>query len=99
MTISTMQYAFIPSPASVPAGPVRIEVSSVDVNHGVGIYSPDGVLIAQVQAMPGKTNILETELDEPGAYQLLCMEYCGLAHHQMRGVITVTDAATKDRKS
>lgn len=91
MKITAMQYAFMPSPASVPVGPARIEVTAADVNHGVGIYTPGGTMIAQVQAMPGKVNVLETEFPKPGVYHLLCMEYCGVGHHQMLGVITVTD--------
>lgn len=94
MKITAMQYAFIPSPASIPTGPARIEVSAADVNHGVGIYTPDGKMMAQVQAMPGKINVLETDFKKPGTYHLLCMEYCGIGHHQMVGAITVTNGAS-----
>ena len=90
ITLGTMQFGFIPNPASVPVGPVSMEVTALDVNHGVGVYSPDGVLISQVQAMPGKTNVLQMNFDKPGTYQLLCMEYCGLYHFKMLGAITVT---------
>lgn len=54
-----------------------------DVNHGLGIYGPDGRLRVQVQAMPGYVNQVEYLFDEPGLYQVLCMEFCGVAHHDM----------------
>ncbi|MDH3658659.1 MAG: cytochrome C oxidase subunit I [Alphaproteobacteria bacterium] len=54
-----------------------------DVNHGLGIYGPDGRLHVQVQAMPGYVNQVEHVFDEPGLYQVLCMEFCGVAHHDM----------------
>lgn len=54
-----------------------------DVNHGLGIYGPDGRLRVQVQAMPGYVNQVEYVFEEPGLYQVLCMEFCGVAHHDM----------------
>ena len=44
---------------------MRFDVTSVDVNHGFGVYDPNGRLIGSVQAMPGYTN--ELELDLPPA--------------------------------
>jgi len=84
------QYYWIVSPRSVPAGHVRFVVTSADVNHGLGIYSPSGQMIGSVQAMPGYTNRLNVQLDEPGTYQLSCLEMCGVGHHKMQGKLTVT---------
>ncbi len=68
----------------VTAGePVDFRVTSGDVNHGFGIYDPDLRLVAQVQAMPGYVNVLRHTFDQPGIYQIMCLEYCGLAHHDM----------------
>lgn len=68
----------------VTAGvPVEFHVTSEDVNHGFGIYDPDLRLVAQVQAMPGYQNVLRHTFERPGIYQILCLEYCGLAHHDM----------------
>jgi len=67
----------------VAAVPVEFRVTSVDVNHGFGIYDPHNRLIAQTQAMPGYTNRLVYTFTEPGRYRILCLEYCGLAHHGM----------------
>ncbi len=69
---------------AVTAGePVEFRVTSADVNHGFGIYDPDLRLVAQVQAMPGYVNVLRHTFDRPGTYQILCLEYCGVAHHDM----------------
>jgi len=75
----------------VTAGePVEFHVTSADVNHGLGIYDEAGVLVAQTQAMPGYTNRLRHTFAEPGTYQILCLEYCGLAHHAMTAELHVT---------
>lgn len=68
---------------------VVFSVTSADVNHGVGIYDSDLRLIAQTQAMPHYSNELRMTFDKAGEYQLLCMEYCGLAHHAMVSTFNV----------
>ncbi len=90
VTVSSGQYYWTVNPPSVPPGDVKVSVTSVDVNHGLGIYSPSGEMIGSVQAMPGYTNTVRVTLDEPGEYQLSCLEYCGVGHHLMQGTITVT---------
>ena len=70
---------------------VVFNVTAIDVTHGLGIYDPDMRLITQTQAMPGYTNSLAVTFDAPGTYKLLCMEYCGLAHHGMVSEFTVTE--------
>ncbi len=68
----------------VPAGRIVVfNAHTEDVNHGLGVYGPDGRLHVQVQAMPGYVNQVEYVFDEPGLYQVLCMEFCGIAHHDM----------------
>ena len=62
---------------------VVFEVTAGDVNHGLGIYDPNMRLLGQTQAMPGYVNSLQMTLSEPGTYKLLCLEYCGTAHHAM----------------
>lgn len=69
--------------------PVEFDVTSRDVNHGIGIYNEDMEIIAQTQAMPEYTNTIYITFDEPGTYKVLCLEYCGLAHHQMVTEIVV----------
>jgi cytochrome c oxidase subunit 2 len=68
---------------------VQFELTSRDVNHGFAIYQGKNRLIAQTQAMPGYVNKLQVRFTEPGEYEVLCLEYCGVAHHAMRAVIKV----------
>lgn len=63
--------------------PVEFRVTSADVNHGFGIYDADMHLVAQTQAMPGYTNVIRHAFGKEGTYKILCMEYCGIAHHNM----------------
>lgn len=76
---------------TVPAGrQIEFRVTSADVNHGLGLYDSSGRLVAQTQAMPGYVNRLTHVFDAPGTYRALCLEYCGLVHHNMISEITVT---------
>jgi cytochrome c oxidase subunit II len=85
------QFFWSLQPSSVPAGTrVRFDVSSIDVNHGFGLYDPNGHLIGSVQAMPGYHNRLDFTLSDVGAYQIRCLEYCGLNHSTMQGRFAVT---------
>ena len=72
--------------------PVEFRVTSTDVNHGFGIYDSSMRMLAQVQAMPGYTNKLRYTFEQPGEYRILCMEYCGVAHHAMMATLTVFPA-------
>ncbi|MDD5324396.1 MAG: hypothetical protein PHR71_03635 [Polaromonas sp.] len=69
--------------------PVEFRVTSTDVNHGFGIYNADMHLVAQTQAMPGYTNIIRHTFHDEGTYKILCLEYCGIAHHNMMTEIKV----------
>lgn len=62
---------------------VEFHVTSNDVNHGFGIYDEDMRIVAQTMAMPGYTNKLRYTFTKPGTYKVLCLEYCGLIHHNM----------------
>ena len=101
--VSAMQFAFLMSDKAIdsktPAGESSIElpanqliefrVTSLDVNHGFAIYDQSNNLIAQTQAMPGYVNRLRWKFKEPGNYNILCLEYCGMAHQVMRATLTV----------
>jgi cytochrome c oxidase subunit 2 len=39
--------------------------------------------------MPGYVNKLRVRFPAAGDYEVLCLEYCGVAHHAMRTVIRV----------
>lgn len=84
------QFFWSLAPDRVPEGThVRFDISSVDVNHGFGLYDPGGHLIGSVQAMPGYTNKLDLTFDKPGLYRIRCLEYCGLNHSTMDGSFRV----------
>jgi cytochrome c oxidase subunit II len=70
---------------------VEFHVTSKDVNHGFALYDQGLRIVAQTQAMPGYTNVLRYTFTDPGTYQVLCLEYCGVAHHVMKGEIKVAD--------
>lgn len=75
----------------VQAGqPVEFRLTSGDVNHGFGIYDENLRLVAQAQAMPGYVNRLVHTFDRPGRYRLLCLEFCGVVHHDMVAEFEVT---------
>lgn len=87
------QWSWALSKDTVTAGqPIEFDVTSADVNHGFAIYDPSGKLVSQVQAMPEFTNRLLYTFPEPGTYEILCLEYCGVAHAAMRAAIHVTAA-------
>lgn len=72
--------------------PVVFRVMSEDVNHGFAVYDEKMKIVAQVQAMPGLTNVMQYTFREPGTYRVLCLEYCGLGHHNMAAEFTVLAA-------
>jgi cytochrome c oxidase subunit 2 len=78
--------------------PVQFNVTSSDVNHGFAIYGPNDRIVTLTLAMPGFTNRLLYTFTAPGKYRVLCLEYCGLAHHGMAAEFDVT-AADKGGRS
>jgi cytochrome c oxidase subunit 2 len=89
--VTAGQFFWSLSPDRVPAGSaVRFDVTSIDVNHGFGLYDPNGHLIGSVQAMPGYHNKLDLDLNKAGVYGVRCLELCGLNHATMETTFTVT---------
>lgn len=93
VNVTGHQWSWEFEPKTVMAGaPVIFNVHASDVNHGMGVYDADKRLLFQVQAMPGYVNRVEYTFDKPGTYQILCMEFCGIAHHLMTADLTITAA-------
>lgn len=88
-TVTAMQYGFQNPPVIPLNTEIIFDVTSKDVNHGFGIYDPQGRLYAQVQAMPLYVNHLPVRFRTPGHYTVRCMEYCGIAHAAMQGAFEV----------
>jgi cytochrome c oxidase subunit 2 len=82
-------WSLVPDRVSVGTR-IRFDVTSIDVNHGFGLYDPHGHLIGSVQAMPGYHNKLDLTLTDPGVYRIRCLELCGLMHSTMQNTFTVT---------
>jgi cytochrome c oxidase subunit II len=84
VTVMGGQWSWEIAPQQVPADrPIIFKVTSNDVNHGFGVYDPDGTMLFQTQAMPGYVNEVRYTFAKAGKYRVLCMEYCGLVHHDM----------------
>jgi cytochrome c oxidase subunit II len=88
-TLATWDQDFSPSVTVPVRTQVEFRVTTLDVNHGFSLYAPNGRLVAQTQAMPGYMNRLRVTFDEPGTYTVLCLEFCGMSHHRMRGIVEV----------
>lgn len=88
-SVLAMQYGFQNAPVIPVNTEVVFDVTSRDVNHGFGIYDPQGRLYAQVQAMPLYVNHLPVHFKTTGHYTIRCMEYCGIAHAAMQGAFDV----------
>jgi cytochrome c oxidase subunit 2 len=64
----------------IPVGePVRLELTTDDVIHSFWVPQ----LQAKTDLIPGQTNEMWLEADEPGRYRGQCAEYCGLQHANM----------------
>jgi cytochrome c oxidase subunit 2 len=73
-----------------PAGvPVKLVVTSRDVVHS--FYIPAFRL--KRDAVPGRYNEAWFQATRPGKYDLLCSEFCGLDHSEMRGQVIIMSPA------
>ncbi len=64
----------------MPAGqPVDFIITAEDVIHSFWIPRLGG----KIDAIPGHTNVIRLEADEPGSYWGQCAEYCGIGHDTM----------------
>lgn len=68
---------------------IQFVVTAADVNHNFAIYNSEGVLLTQTQAMPEYYNELQYVFTEKGDYPVLCLEYCGIPHAYMVGMIHI----------
>lgn len=85
------QFAWTVDPPRVRAGQAtKVEVTSTDVNHAVGLYDPDDTLVKQVNVLPGVTQQFVITFEKRGTYKLACLEFCGIDHHLMVNELEVT---------
>jgi cytochrome c oxidase subunit 2 len=70
----------------VPVGaPVRLTMTSEDVIHS--FYVP--AFRVKFDVIPGQYTSLWFEATKTGEYKILCAEYCGTNHSEMRGTVIV----------
>lgn len=94
VAVDGAQFAWTIAPRQVQAEvPVRFTVTAADVNHGFAVYNDDNVMLFQIQAIPGHTSNIVYTFKEPGRYQVVCLEFCGLKHHEMLTTLTVDPPA------
>lgn len=60
--------------------PVVVRLESADVIHSFWVPR----LAGKQDNVPGRTNTLVLQADEPGTYRGQCAEFCGLSHANMR---------------
>ena len=58
---------------------MRVELETADVIHS--FWVPE--LNRTIDAIPGKTNVIELDAEVPGRYRGQCDEFCGLQHAHM----------------
>lgn len=70
----------------IPAGrPIKLVMTSRDVIHA--FYVPE--FRVKQDIVPGRYTSTWFEAPEPGSYDILCTEFCGTGHSEMRGRVVV----------
>ncbi len=70
-------------------GPIKVLLRSIDVLHD--FYVPE--FRAKMDMIPGTVTYFWLTPTRDGAFDILCAEYCGVGHANMRGTVVVEDAA------
>lgn len=79
-------WQFQPSEVYLPVGAeVDMYLTSRDVVHGFNIAEKNVNLMATYGAL----NKVRVKFDKPGVYDVICHEYCGVGHQNMRSQVIV----------
>jgi cytochrome c oxidase subunit 2 len=82
------RFAFEPDHIEVPEGSrVRLVVRSADGVHGVSIKK---FRIEHKVPRGGEPITIEFVASETGTFPILCSEYCGKGHDEMKGALVVS---------
>ncbi|RYY14727.1 MAG: cytochrome C oxidase subunit II [Chitinophagaceae bacterium] len=85
-------WMFEPSEIYVPVGSeVDFFLTSKDVVHGFNIALKN----VNMTAIYGNINKTTVKFDKPGVYEIVCHEYCGIGHHNMKAQVIVNYPASK----
>ena len=86
--IVAKRFAFEPSMIEVVAGePVRLLVRSADGPHGFQVKK---FKIGKEIPRGGDPVTIDFTPDAPGQFPILCSEYCGDGHDDMKGTLVVS---------
>jgi cytochrome c oxidase subunit II len=84
-------WQFQPSEINIPAGSeVDFYLTSKDVVHGFHIYEKN----VNMMAIYGAINKTTVKFDKEGVYNIVCHEYCGIGHQNMRAQVIVSPIPT-----
>jgi cytochrome c oxidase subunit 2 len=90
------KFKFEPGKITVRQGePVRLVVTSVDVDHGIAIKE-FGV---EKEVKKGATEVIEFTADKAGKFKIICSVYCGDGHPEMTGELIVTTGPSASASS
>lgn len=79
-------WAFQPSEIYIPVGSeVDFFLTSKDVVHGFNIADKN----INMMAIFGSINKTTVKFDKPGVYEIVCHEYCGTGHQNMKAEVIV----------
>jgi cytochrome c oxidase subunit II len=93
LEVRGLQFVWVIPSTPITAGhQVEFHLTSDDVNHSFAVYTASGEFLFQVQVMPGETQKYVYTFDKPGTYEVLCLEYCGVGHADMRSELKVVAA-------
>ena len=85
-------WQFQPSEIYIPVGSeVDFLLTSKDVVHGFNISQKN----VNMMAVYGAINKTTVKFDKPGVYDIVCHEYCGVGHQNMRAQVIVNYPASK----
>jgi len=85
--VTAKRFAFEPAEIQVAVGePVRLMVRSADGVHGIEIKK---VKVNKMIPRGGDPVIINFTAKEAGRFPILCSEYCGDEHDNMRGTLVV----------
>lgn len=93
--VKAINFEFDPARIVVRQGEmVRLQVTSEDVMHGIGIAGFD----IDRRLPPGETVTVEFTADKAGTHRFHCTIYCGEGHDQMHGELVVQMNSPNDEK-
>lgn len=90
--VVAQMWSFQPSEIYIPVGSeVDFFLTSNDVVHGFNIAEKN----VNMMAIYGNINKTTVKFDKPGVYEIVCHEYCGIGHQNMRAQVFVNYPTSK----